>query len=145
MKVIFIKDLKKQGKKDDIKEFKDGFAKYLINEGYAVAYTSKSLDVLNKEIEVRNEEEAKLISECEKLKEKLLKTNLKFKVKTGNQDKVFGSVSSKQICDELKKNGFDIDKKKIEIDGEINTLGYHTVCLNLHKSVKANIRIELIK
>lgn len=145
MKVIFIKDLKKQGKKDEIKEVKDGYAKYLINEGYAVSYSTKSLNVLNSEINERNEKEDKLILESKKLKGKIEKETLTFKVKTGDKDKVFGSISSKQISEELKKNGYEIDKKKIAIDNEINTLGIHSVKIILHKSVIANVNIELVK
>lgn len=145
MKIIFIKDLKKQGKKDEIKEVKDGYAKYLITEGYAVSYSTKSLNVLNSEINARNEKEDKLIEESKKIKSKLEKLTLKFNVKVGEKGKVFGSISSKQIAEELNKLGFEIDKKKINIETELNILGMHVVDVNLHKNVVAKINVELVK
>lgn len=145
MKVIFIKDLKKQAKKDDIKEVKDGYAKYLIGEGIAVQYSDKSSEILEKEKETRKIDEDNLIKECNSIKKKLEKENLKFKVKTGNLDRVFGSISSKQISEELKKLGYDIDKKKISINGDINTLGMHIVHIELHKKVISELKVELIK
>lgn len=145
MKVIFIKDVKKQAKKDDIKEVKDGYAKFLINEGLAVAYTSGSANVLDTEIKNREKEEQKLIDECNKLKNELKNKKIIFNVKTGAQDKVFGNISTKQISEEFSKMGYDIDKKKITIDGDINTLGTHKVLITLHKKVKFEFDIVLKK
>lgn len=145
MKVIFIKDVKKQAKKDEIKEVKDGYAKFLINEGLAVAYTSGSANVLDTEIKNREKEEQKLIDECNKLKNELKNKKITFNVKTGAQDKVFGNISTKQISEEFSKMGYDIDKKKITIDGDINTLGTHKVLITLHKKVKFEFDIVLKK
>ena len=145
MKVIFLQDVKKQAKKDEIKEVKDGYAKYLISQKLAVAYTEKSAEVLKDELQDRKDKEDKLVAECNEIKNKLENKEIKFKVKTGQNDKVFGSITSKQISDELSKMGFDIDKKKIQIEGEINTIGNHIVKVTLHKKVSFNINIVLNK
>lgn len=145
MKVIFLTDVKKQAKKDEIKDVKDGYATYLINNHLAVAYTQGSVNVLNKQVQKRQEEEDKKVEECNKIRKKLEDKSIKFKVKTGDMDKVFGSISTKQISEELTKLGFDIDKKKIEVDSEINTLGTHRVRINLHKKVSFYINVILEK
>ncbi|MDD6223609.1 MAG: 50S ribosomal protein L9, partial [bacterium] len=111
MKVIFIKDLKKQGKKGEVKEVKDGYAQnYLIKNGYAVQMNEKSLSVLENERKKEKQLETEKRKEALQLKEKLEKETFLFKVKTGEHDKVFGSVSAKQIKDELLKKGYKIDK-----------------------------------
>ena len=146
MKVIFLKDLRGQGKKDEIKEVKDGYAEnFLIKNGYAIKYTKKSNEVLNNQIEKRNQDEKELIKECEKIKEKIEKLTITFKVKTGKDGKVFGSISSKQISEELNKNGYKIEKKKINIKDQINTLGITIVEINLHSKVQAKVKINLVK
>ena len=145
MKVIFIEDVKKQAKKDEIKEVKDGYAKFLISKKLAVPYTSKSMNVLQGEIDERNEKEQELIKECNDIKSKLKDKKIEFKVKTGTNDKVFGTITAKQISEELSKMGYDIDKKKIMIDDEINSLGTHIVTINLHKQVSFGMDIVLTK
>lgn len=146
MKVIFIKDVKGQGKKDEIKEVKDGYAmNYLIKNKYAVPYTETSNKRLNDEIKERKIQEEKDIEEANKIKEKLKKEKISFKVKTGKEDRVFGSISSKQIKDELDKLGYKIDKKKIILDTPISSLGHHFVKIELHKKVIAELEIILNK
>ena len=146
MKVIFIKDVKGQGKKGDIKTVKDGYGmNFLIKNGYAVLATEGSVERLNKENGERALEENLLIKEMQDVKKQLEKKPLRFFVTTGKEDRVFGSISSKQIANELKKQGYDIDKKKIKIDGEIASLGFHNVDVELHKQVIAHVKVELIK
>ena len=142
MKVIFLKDVKGQGKKDDIKEVKDGYAEnFLIKNGYAIKYSNRSKEILDNQIEDRNEKEKELIKECEEIKKKLESKTYTFKVKSGKEGKVFGSVSSKQISDELNKLGYKIDKKKILLNDALTTLGHHNVKIELHKKVIAEIKI----
>lgn len=144
MKVILTQDVKKLGKKDDIVNVSDGYAQnYIIKNGLGVKYTEGSKTRLEKEIEVRNKNEKALIAECEKIKEQLEKQKIVFKVKTGKEGKIFGSISTKQIADELNKKGFNIDKKKIKSDITIDSLGVHNVEVELHKKVIVTLKIEV--
>lgn len=146
MKVIFLKDLKGQGKKDEIKEVKDGYAEnFLIKNGYAIKYTNRSKEILDNQIEIRNENEKELIAKCEGIKKELEKKTYSFKVKTGKDDKVFGSVSSKQIAETIEKDGYKIDKKKIMTTETLSSLGYHKVKLELHPKVIVTLNIKLEK
>jgi len=145
MKVIFIKDLKKQGKKNEIKEVSDGYAtNYLIKNGYAVKYTKTSSSILNKDLELKKEQDKKQIEEANKLKEKLSNITLKFKVKSNN-GKVFGSISTKQIQEELLKKGIKIDKKQIKTNESLSSLGMHIATINLHKKVNAELKVQLLE
>lgn len=145
MKVIFIKDLKKQGKVNEVKEVSDGYAtNYLIKNGYAVKYTKTSSDILNNDIKKKELLEKEAIEEANKVKELLEKITLEFRV-TANNGKVFGSISNKNIALELKKKGIIVDKKLIVTDGTLSTLGTHIVTVNLHKKVKAELRVVLLE
>ena len=146
MKVILLEDVKKQGKKDQIIEVSDGYARnFLIKNGLAVAATTSSKKILEKELDKRKKEEEAYMEECKKIVEKLKTTNVIIKVKTGEQDKVFGTISSKQICEELKRLGIEIDKKKICITTPIDCLGTHKVKVSLHKKVEGEITLILKK
>lgn len=146
MKVIFIKDLKKQAKKGEIKEVKDGYAQnFLIKNGYAVQVTEKNMENVKKENDAKKQEEEKLTKEAEVIKKELEKLTLVFKVKTGEQDKVFGSISPKQIKEELLKKEYKIDKKQIELVTSLQSLGFHKVIVTLYKEVKAELKIQLVK
>lgn len=144
MKVIFIKDLKKQGKVDEIKEVSDGYAtNFLIKNGYAVKYTKTSNERLNDDIKNRELKETEDIKNANVIKNKLEKENLVFKVKTGKDGKVFGNISTKQISEKLSDLGYAIDKKKIMLDNPLNTLGVHNIKVILHKKVSSSLKISL--
>ena len=146
MKVIFLKDLRGQGKKNEIKDVSDGYAtNYLIKNGYAVKYTKTSGDILSKQIKEFNLQEEENIKKATEIKNKLEKEEVKFNVKVGNNSKVFGSISTKQISEELKKLGYDIDKKIIKINEPLSSLGVHNVNISLHKNVNANLKVHLIE
>jgi len=144
LKVIFLKDLKGQGKKDEIKEVKDGYAmNFLIKKGYAEPANTSNLKNLEIKKETRKLEESLLIKDMESLKKELEKITLKFTVKTGDQDKMFGQISVKQIKEELNKNGYSIDKTKIKIITPIMSLGMHDVDIELHKEVIAKVKVHV--
>ena len=142
MKIILIDNVKGTRKKEEVKEVKDGYGSFLIKNKKAVLYSTKSNEVLNTQIKDRNDKEEQLILECTNIKNKLENDTLEFLVKTGNDGKVFGSISSKQISEELKKKGYNIDKKLIDREN-LNTLGSHTVTINLHKKVVAHLNVVL--
>ncbi|MDD4706286.1 MAG: 50S ribosomal protein L9 [Bacilli bacterium] len=144
MKVILLKDVKKQGKKDEIIEVSDGYAlNFLIKNGYAIKYTSGSKTHLENNLNMRKEEEEKLIEKLKIIKKQIEDKEFKFKVKVGKEGKLFGSISSKQIVEKLAENNIIIDKKSINIKNPIDTLGVHLIDINLHKKVNAQAKILL--
>lgn len=143
MKVIFLKDVKGQGKKGETKEVSDGYAmNFLIKNGFAIKETKGSINVLNKQNADAKALDEKLTKEAKELKKKLEKEKVVFLVKSGKDSKMFGTISTKQIRDELQNKGYTIDKKDI-ITETINSLGFHNVDIKLYKDVIANIKVEI--
>ena len=144
MQVIFIKNLKGQGLINEVKEVKDGYAtNFLIKKGYAIKATKANLDKLNKSLNQANAEEERLIKELEATKKSLEKQTLTLKVKTGESGKLFGSISNKQISDELKELGFKIDKKQISVE-HITLIGDYIINIDLTKGIKAKVKLKVV-
>ena len=146
MEVIFIKDLKNKGKKGQIKNVKDGYSEnFLIKNGYAVKKTKENVSKLNHELEKKKKEDEENKKKAQEAQKKLSKVTLEFKVKTGEGDKVFGSISAKQIKDELQKQGFNVEKNQIDIKSSISSLGFHNVDINLYPEIKGTVKVHVIK
>ncbi len=146
MKVLFIKDYKKEAKKGAIKEVKDGFAEnYLIKNGYAKKLTEKVLQDYQKEQEHLKEEEKNRKSLAQEEAKKLQNMELEFTVKSGKNDQMFGSISAKQIKEALKKKGFVIEKGQIDSKLSIASLGFHYIEIELYKDVFAKIKVHVVK
>ena len=146
MKVIFLVDVKGQGKKNEIKEVSSGYANnYLIAKKLAVAATESNLKMLDKQIKDNETKKQIELENSLKLKKEIETEKLLFKIKTGDKDKVFGSISSKQIEKELIEKGYQIEKKQINIINNLSTLGIHCVKIALDQKVEADLKIEIIK
>ena len=143
MQVIFLKDVKGQGKKGEIKEVSDGYAiNFLIKKGLALKKTEGSLKKLNESIKESNLKDEQNRSVALKLKKELENVTIDILVKEKN-GRMFGSVSTKTIKEELDKLGYKFDKKQIETES-INTLGMHLVTINLYKDIKGTVKIHTI-
>jgi large subunit ribosomal protein L9 len=145
MKIILLEDVKNVGKKGNILEVADGYARnFLIRNKLAVEATTQSKAILEQQKQQKIDQEKEDVKNAEALKVKLSELTLVFPVKTGENGKVFGSVSSKQIGEELlKKHKITIDKRKILDEGPFNTVGFYNVKIELHKQVIASIKIQL--
>jgi len=144
MKIILLKTHDKLGSVGDIVNVKPGYARNFLfpNEIAAVASAAnkKKLDSFLKAQELK---EAKERTNMDLLYKQLNKLTLKFSLESGDDDKLFGSVTSQMIIDELSSQGFKIDKKEIEIDDSIKTLGNHFIHINLGYDLKAKVKIKV--
>ncbi len=146
MKVILLTDVKNVGKKNEVKEVAAGYARnYLIKNGFAVEATKKALEIL----ENQKEEAATLKQEQKQqaivLKEKLEKLTLTFKVKSGADGKLFGSINTNKIADELlKQYDITVDRRKFVDTENISKLGNYEVKIELFKDVIAKFKIEVV-
>ncbi|MBP3890832.1 MAG: 50S ribosomal protein L9 [Solobacterium sp.] len=145
MKVILKSDVKKVGKKGEIVEVADGYARnFLIARGLAVASTEKSLEILAEEKEIEKEEDAKHKAEAEALAKQLETKIFDFHVNSGAEGRVFGSVSTKQIVEALAKEGIKVDKRKILDTAPIVSLGVTKVRVELYKGVIGTIQCRVL-
>lgn len=145
MRVILLKDVAKVGKKGEIKEVADGYARnFLIARGLAVQESTSSKKILDQQNEDAAKKDAENRVEANKVKDEMAKLTLEFKLKASN-GRVSGSVSGKQIEEALKAKGISIDKHKIK-DGEtLNALGVYNVKVELYKDIIGIIKVKLIE
>lgn len=145
MKVILKQDVKKVGKKGEVVNVSDGYGRnYLIARGLAVAVSEKSMAVLKEQKEEEKRQEAIREKEAKALAEKLEGMTFDFRVRSGKEGKVFGSVSTKQIVEKLAAEGITVDKKKFVDTDPIQTLGVTKVRVELYKNVIGTINCQLL-
>ncbi len=145
MKVIFLKDVKGQGKKGEVKNVADGYAhNFLIKKGLAVEATPANISKLNAQKKREAKEAAEELAKAKQLKEELEKITVELTAKAGEGGRLFGSVTSKQIADALSKDfQIKIDKRKIELPDAIRSLGYTKVPVKLHPEVIATLNVHV--
>lgn len=146
MKVIFLKDVKGKGKAGEVKEVADGYARnHLIPNNLAVEATKSNLKALEakKRSEAKKAEQVK--QEAEQLKEKLEKMEVKIIAKAGEGGRLFGAITNKQIADVLKKQNIKIDRRKIELDEPIRSLGYTKIPVKIHPEVTATLTVHVVE
>lgn len=146
MKVILKQDIKGVGKKDQIIEAADGYARnYLFPKDLAVEATSGNLTKLNEKKTSEKHKKELEKEHAEELKQKIEKLVLEIKVKAGENGKIFGGVSSKEIAEHLKLNcQIDIDKKKIVLNETIKMLGVTVVEIKLYEGIAAKLNVNVI-
>lgn len=146
MKVIFLQDVKGQGKKGEIKDVADGYARnFLIPRGLAQPATEGNLKSIGQMKAAENRRKEKAREEAQALAAKLAGMTLVIRAKAGENGRLFGAVTNKQIAEELEKQGIKIDKRQIELDEPIRTLGVTRVTLRLNPEVKGELNVQIVE
>ncbi|GEM05184.1 50S ribosomal protein L9 [Halolactibacillus miurensis] len=147
MKVIFTQDVKGKGKKGEVKNVSEGYARnYLLKNNLAVEATAGNLKGLEAQKNKEKQKEQEEVKEAEKLRDELKKLEVTLKTKAGEGGRLFGSITSKQIAEELhKSHKIKIDKRKIELDQPIRSLGYTNVPVKLHNDVTGEIKVHVLE
>ncbi len=146
MKVILRQNIDTLGHTGDVVNVKDGYAlNYLIPRKLvypAVDGNLKAIEVEKKHSEVKRGREIKA---AQGLASELEKVSITIPVQVGEEDRIFGTVTTQMIADGLKEKGFDIDKRKIEVEEQIKTLGIYNVHVKLHQSVATQIKVWVVR
>lgn len=146
MKVILLDNIKGVGKKDEIINAADGYARnYLLPKKLAVEANAENMSKLNNKKEAASFKKDVERQNAEELAKKLKGIMLKLKVKSGENGKIFGGITPKEIADNLKSQyNFEVDKKKIELKDTIKALGEYNVSIRLYEGVTAVLKIQVI-
>ncbi len=145
MKVILIEDVEKLGVQGQVVDVKPGFARnYLIPKKLAWVYNDSNLKRLEYQKKVWEVKNIKEKEKAEVLKEKINALELKIKAKVGEENLLYGSITSAQISQELEKEGILLDKRKIILEEPIKRAGFHEVKVKLHRDVEATLKVEVV-
>ena len=146
MKVILRKNFEQLGQIGDVVEVKEGYAlNYLIPRQIAYQANNGNIRALEEEKKQLVKKEAKYLDDAQKLASELENVSITIPVKVGEEDKIFGSVTSQMITDSLKEKGYEIDKRKIEISEPIKSLGIYSINVKLHSSVTAVVKTWVVR
>ncbi len=146
MKLILIKDVDRLGKMGDEVEVKDGYARnYLIPRKAAIKATSGAIKVLEQKKGQARRRENKIKQECEGIAEKIAGMSVTIPMEAGEEDKLFGAVTSEMIADAMASEGIETDKRKIVLDEPIKAIGVYNVEIRLHPEVKAEVKVWVVK
>ncbi|MCM3398094.1 50S ribosomal protein L9 [Oceanobacillus profundus] len=145
MKVIFLKDVKGKAKKGEVKNVPDGYARnYLLKNKLAEEATSGNMKALDAKKRKNAQLEQQEKEEAMNLKDSLAELTIEIKAKSGDNGRLFGSITSKQIAEALQKqHGHKLDKRKIELDQPIRSLGYTTIPVKLHPEVSGSVKVHV--
>ena len=144
MKLILIKDVPGLGFQDEKVNVKDGYGRnFLIPKGLGVLANKSNSRVLEEKLKQTIKKQEEILKSAEKIANKIGDLNLEIKLKSGADDKVFGSVTTAQITKILSKKGFEIDKRNVTLSSKVNSTGEYTVFLKLHKDVTHEIILNV--
>lgn len=146
MKVILRKNFDQLGQIGDLVDVKEGYARnFLIPRNIAYLATNGNLRALEEEKKQLAKKDAKDLEDSQKLSSELENISITIPVKVGEEDKIFGTVTTQMIADSLKEKGYDIDKRKIEINEPIKSLGIYSVNVKLHQNVNAVVKTWVVR
>lgn len=146
MKVVLLQDVKALGKRGDVVEVSEGYARnFLLTKKYAVEATPANLNTLKLQKANADKIAAEQLAEAKDIAAKLENVTVTVAIKAGENGKTFGSVSSKEIAQELEKQGLEVDKKKIVLPDPIKEFGKYEVKVKLHKDVQANVKVNVVE
>lgn len=142
MKIILLKDVKAQGKKGDVINVSDGYAQnFLFKQNLAVPANSGNMAINNQQKAAEAKAKAEAKKAAEDLAKELCNVEIKISATVGKNGQLFGSITNKEISDELEKLGYTIDKKKIVLDSPIKAQGNYSVIIKLYPEVSAKIKV----
>ncbi|MFH1836605.1 MAG: 50S ribosomal protein L9 [Candidatus Omnitrophota bacterium] len=146
MKVILMKDAVNLGSIGDEILVKDGYARnYLIPNGVAIEFTKGALRVIEEKRREKALREQRIKKECEELAAKISNVSCTIPMEAGEEDKLFGTVTSEKIAECLSAEGIEVDKKRIVLENPIKAVGVYNIVVDLHPEVKAQARIWVVK
>ena len=145
MEVILKQDIKNLGEKDDVVNVKQGYGRnFLIPQGFAILATVSSRKVLAENLKQAQFKQEKIRKDADAIATRLEGVTLTIGAKAGETGKIFGSINTIQIADALKKEGFEVDRRRITFDAEPKFVGDYTANLNLHKEVKVKVPFTVV-